>query len=132
VNYGSPYEDMKRNRHRIATLGFSSDSDTSAYGRCPVCIVQKKYILKEIDGKKMKYCTECGNTEPFDPVAQQQTQGKYSSRFGSASKPNSFIISKPKRKGRADILVDQDKEDIQRAFGSSSAQLIDSREETQQ
>jgi hypothetical protein len=136
VDPSTPYRDTRHNRKKVNTSLWSfgrAGSSAPPFGRCSKCLEQTRLVLKDVvtDGgtEKKMFCPTCGTTQPFDQTTDVANTGKYASRYGSTSKPYSFIISQPKRKPRVDALADEDRDTIAAAFGSSSVELKESRED---
>lgn len=122
----SYYDNMKASRLKINnfTLGFGTSGSSR---RCLVCADSPKLILKEQDGKRGLWCKNCGSFEPTD---SSTTNSNFTNKFGSTSKPNSFIISQNRRINIYDQKEAEDKEDIHKLTGSRSVTIKESQEET--
>lgn len=101
---------------------------TNSAPRCPTCLSQPRLILKQIEnGSRAWWCKEC---DVFTPLEINTDNSAFTTKFGSTSKPNSFIISQGKRASKFDQKEEEDKEDIKRLTGARAVTIKESLEET--
>ena len=128
----SPYEDMKRNRHKInnMTLGFTNTSPSAP--KCSICLEQwKLQVSTNSDGHKIGTCIRgCGTVFQLDEQGDSANASKYTTKFGTANnqKYSSFIISQPRRKSKDALAEAELQDDIRKLTGSRSVTVKDSQQ----
>jgi hypothetical protein len=134
MSYNIDGQKKQDNRVKINNVIIPSGSSRD-FPRCIVCIDQPRLqVSNSPEGKRIGVCVKsCGQTFELEKTTNQETGGsmltpKYTSKYGSAGKQHSFIVSQNKKKKPGEINSDA-KSDIRKAFGATDGiTLIDERE----
>lgn len=112
----SEYSRMKENRNQIKNLVFTNSDDSRSNKKfCPTCIDHIALLLKEIDGRQVYWCHDCGSTFAID---KKPVKNKNLSKFQEKHTPMIISQHTEKKNPRFDDsqITDEDRADLRR-FG---------------